>query len=408
MIDLEHSPLGGSSAARFMTCTASFLVHRQQLQDGEFEEIETEFAKLGTAAHELAARCVAENVEPYEFLGEEFGGYLAGWPEQISLDAVAVYFLECSKIMREAKERNPAKRTLLIEDTLHLPDIHPLLKGTVDFGYWSMLDGVFLRDYKNGEGVAVAAPNNRQLLYYAFLIIMSDPWLRAADRSMRVSLGIVQPNFYGIYEDADVWETTLGHVIDWGHNELLPTMNRLMVTQDVLPTDYVEGDHCQFCPVLLDCPLMQRAFTAYAEGDEDFVAMLTNEELDKYYTMRAAAKRFQTQLERVIYARKVTGGNIPSAKLVEKKTARVWRPGAAAAIKARFGADGYTKPEVKSPAQIEKISSDAKAFTLEWGYKPEAATLTIAPLSDPRPEAKPRTNAEVFKAHAKSPEEMGF
>jgi hypothetical protein len=39
---------------------------------------------------------------------------------------------------------------------------------------------------------------------------------------MPVSLGIVQPNFYGVFEAPDVWETTVGFVLDWGNNELLP------------------------------------------------------------------------------------------------------------------------------------------------------------------------------------------
>lgn len=408
MIDLEHSPLGGSSANRFMTCAGSFLLHREQLRNGEFEEVSSEFAALGTAAHELCAKSVATGMEPYEFLGEEFGGYLAGWPDGISLDAVSVYFNTCVSILQSAKEQNPQRRRFLLEDTIHLPEIHPLLKGTVDFGFWSSLDGVYVIDYKNGEGVAVSVVNNRQLLYYAFLVVMSDPWLRSADRNTPVYLGIVQPNFYGIYEEPEIWIITLGDVIDWGHNELLPAMNRLMITQDIDRSDFVLGSHCQFCPVTLDCPLMQEAFEAYATADEDFIAMLTNEELDRYYTMREAVNRFKTVLERVIYARKITGSEIPSAKLVEKKTARVWRPGAQTALVARFGEKAMTKPEAKSPAQIEKLSSDAKAFVLEWAYKPQAGQLTIAPLSDPRPEAKPRTNAEVFQSHAVSVEDMGF
>ena len=50
MIELEHSPLGGSGAHRFMTCKGSFLLHREQLQAGTFENIESEFAALGLLA----------------------------------------------------------------------------------------------------------------------------------------------------------------------------------------------------------------------------------------------------------------------------------------------------------------------------------------------------------------------
>jgi hypothetical protein len=87
-------------------------------------------------------------------------------------------------------------------------------------------------------------------------------------REMRVSLGIVQPNFYGIFDAPDVWETTVGFVLDWGMNELLPRMKSLTSTHpdDVLvEADFIPGEWCQFCPVLLECPRMQEAFVAYAK-----------------------------------------------------------------------------------------------------------------------------------------------
>jgi hypothetical protein len=410
MIELEHSPLGGSAAHRFMECEGSFLLQRELLEAGQLENIESEYAKLGTAAHELGAKAIATGLEPYEFLGEEFNGYVAGWPDGISLDAIQVYFSECMGILARRK----AQGKMLLEDTIHLPEVHPLLRGTVDFGFYSLLDGLYLRDYKNGEGIGVSAVNNRQLLYYAFLMIMADPWLRTeAPRDMKCSLGIVQPNFYGIFEEPEVWETTLHHVLNWGHNELLPRMK--ILTEGKVARDYWVfklGEHCQFCPVLLDCPSMQQAFKQYVDADaeigEDFIAMLTDEQLDDFWSKRQAAKRFMTALDTTVHHRLVTGAKIPSAKLVEKRVNRVWRPGAAAALKAAFGDKAFTTAEVKSPAQIEKLSSLGKSLALEWGYKPESAGLSVAPISDPRPEAKPRSNATVFEGHASTLEEAGF
>lgn len=404
MIELEHSPLGGSAAHRFMTCGASFLLQKQLIEAGQFENIESEYAKLGTAAHELGATALAEGVEPYEYLGQEFDGYIAGWPDGIDLDAVQIYFNDCMSIITNRKECG----TILLETTIKAPHIHPLFKGTVDFGFWSLTDGVYLRDYKNGAGIGVAAAGNRQLLYYAFLMIMSDGDLQLAPRDLPVNLGIVQPNFYGVFEEPDVWITTLGEVLDWGHNVLLPRMNALTSQIDLLDTDYVPGSHCQFCPVLLDCKVMQRAFREFAEASEDFIVMLTDTELDHYYSQREYARRFMNALEETVRARLIGGSNIPSAKLVEKRVNRVWKPGAAAALQAAFGEAAYETKKIKTPAAIEKLSSRGKEMALEYGYKPESNALSVAPLSDPRPEAKPRTNANTFAAHAVSYEEQGF
>lgn len=402
MIDFEHSPLGGSGADRWFNCAGSFLLHRALAEAGELEIVESEFAKVGTAAHELGAKCITEEREPFEFIGREIGGYVVGNPDGINPDAVAIYVAECARL-------NPrdGKGTALVETTLHHPEIHPLLKGTVDYGYVRPLEVAHLRDYKNGEGVAVSAPGNKQMLYYGFLMALEYPWLKAGPRDLRVTLGIVQPNFYGVFEAPDVWETTLGTVLDFGHDELLPRMAQLTSTRDIDDSDFVSGEHCQFCPVMLECPRMQQAYLEYANGEE-FIEMLSDQEINRFYALREDARRFMNELGKVVLARKIAGRPIDSAKLVEKQTRRVWKVGAEPALKAAFGPQAYTSPVVKSPAQIEKLSSRGKALALEYGYKPEADSLTIAPLSDPRPEAKPRTNDVVFAGFQQEPEQAGW
>lgn len=395
MIELEHSPLGGSGAHRWMACAGSFLLQRALFEAGEFEEIETEYAKLGTAAHELGARCLSEGREPFEYIGQEIGGYIVGDEDGINPDAVSVYVNDCSRIADDFA----GKGRTLIEATLAHPDVHPYLKGTVDFGVWSSKRGLFLRDYKNGEGIGVRAPHNAQLLYYAFLLVLENPWLKAGPKDFPVNLGIVQPNFYGTFEEPDVWETTLGHVLEWGRDALLPRMNELVITQDVDNSDFVTGDHCQFCPVLLDCPKMQAAFREYAHGTE-FVEMLTDSELNGFYALREDARRFMNALETTVKARLVSGSTIPSAKLVETRTTRQWKPGAEPHLKAALGDHLYEPRKIKSPAAVEKLSSRGKALALEFGYKPDATKLSLAPASDPRPAAVMSANEKVFAGHA--------
>lgn len=406
MIELEHSPLGGSSAFRFLNCAFSFLEHRAQLQAGKFIEIPSEFAALGTAAHEVGALCLETNTEPFEHVGKEFGGFRAGYPEEIELDAVSIYVNTCNRLVDTYGNGNGSK--LYIEKTFHLPEIHPLLKGTVDFGLINTL-GLWLIDYKNGEGVGVEAVGSEQLMYYAFLLILSQSLSTSLPIDFPVHLGIVQPNFYGVFEEPEIWTTDIGYVLAWGYNTLLPRMNELMARYtDHGDADANPGDWCQFCPVLLHCPKMKKAFLEFADASEDFVTMLPDQELDALYAQQVYARRFMKALEQAVYARKVTGGNIASAKLVEKKVARVWKPGALPVLLATFGDKAYAPKKELSPAGIEKLSSRGKELAKEWGYKPETGGLTIAPVSDPRPEATPRTNEKVFEAFAQSYEDQGF
>jgi len=402
MIELEHSPLGGSGAKRWLNCSGSFLLHRALLEAGELEELPSEYASRGTAAHELGAMCLLDEREPWEFLGTDIAGFKVGYDEgQIDPDAVAIYVNHC-----EAIWPRDGKGQVLIETTLKQPDLHPLLKGTIDFGYWSVKRGLHLRDYKNGAGIYVSPFNNEQLLYYAFLLAMEYDWLKQGPADFPVSLGIVQPNNLGIFEEPEVWHTTLGHVLTWGQDVLLPRMKALTQAQDVDDSDFVSGDHCQFCPVLLDCPRMQDAFKTFANGTE-FVEMLSDEEVSAFYAVKADAKRFMTELEKVTYARLIGGSEITSAKLVAKRTSRDWKAGADTALAEAFGEAAYKK-SLKSPAEIEKLSSRGKALALEFGFMPESTGMTVAPIGDPKPAVKPPSNASTFEAFAGNHEYEGF
>lgn len=409
MIELEHSPLGASGATRWFNCEGSFLLHRELLEADEFEPRESEFARLGTAAHELAAKCLQEQREPWEFIGQRIGGYLVGnnGDFEIKPDAVAIYTNECERIWPR-----DGLGAALIEETIHLPQVHPLLKGTVDFGYWSKNRAIHLRDYKNGEGIGVSAPNNKQLLYYGFLFVLKFPWLReSAPKDFPVTLGIVQPNFYGVYEAPDIWETTLGVVRDWGFDELLPRMSKLMQTRDIDESDFNSGDHCQFCPVMLECPKAQAAFDAITDeslviNGEVFLDMLENEELDARYAKRALARKFLTALDDVVKARLLNGAKMEHAKLVEKQTNRVWKPGAAAALQKAFGKDAYVPAKLKSPAAIEGLSTRGKEMAQEWGYKPDADGLSVAGMDDRRPAAVPQTSNVKAFANFAAPQDL--
>lgn len=415
MIDFEHSPLGGSAAKRFLNCGSSFLLQRLLMLAGEYEEPPTsEFADKGTAAHELGARCLSDGTEPYEYIGEKIGKYTVH-PDDLDPNAVAIYVSTCEAIVGISYGDPDAKT--IIEQTIHMDEIHPLFKGTIDFAHWRLPDiisrgdldprrlssppGLWLVDYKNGEGIGVEAYRCEQLLYYALLLIMKFPELREAPRAFPVHLGIVQPNYYGLFEDPEFWITSIGEVVDWGSQVLLPAMTALLADKrEMLPEDeFVSGDHCQFCPVMLDCPKLRHAFVTYAHG-EDFLEMLSNKELSDLYALRDDARRYGNELEKVVFARKVTGCEIPAAKLVEKQTRRIFKAGAEPAAAARFGEMAYEPKKLKSPAQIEKLSSDGKAFALEWGFKPDTDRLTVAPLSDRRPEVTPKGNAEIFKSFA--------
>ena len=403
MIEFDHSPLGGSAAKRFLKCGTSFLLQRLLMLHGEYEAPPTSaFADEGTAAHLLGAECLLEDAEPYEYIGEEILGYTVH-PDELDPEAVSVYVNSCNAIRYSAASRSDPTARTLIEETFHLREVHPLFKGTVDFGHWRLKvdPRIILIDYKNGEGIGVEAYQNEQLQYYAGLLIMAHPELRSLPMDFPVSLGIVQPNFWGTFNEPEFWHTDIGTIRRFVMEVLLPSMQRLVNDKrDMLPVDeFVSGEHCQFCPVMLDCPKLRTAFDTFATADE-FLEMLSDKELSDRYAMLEDARRYGNEIAKVVFARKLGKRDIPSAKFVEKQVRRGWRPGAEVAAKARFGQNAYTPGKMKSPAQMEKLSSDGKAFALEYGYKPESDRYTVAPITDKRPEAIPQGNSEIFKNFA--------
>jgi hypothetical protein len=129
--------------------------------------VPSEFAALGVGLRtSLAPRRLRRAWSPSN-ISREFNGYRAGWRRgNRTSTRCNVYFTECMKILDARRSPGRLRRS---NRQFKLPEVHPLFRGTVDFGYLVENAGRFLRDYKNGEGIGVEAPNNRQLLYYAAL-----------------------------------------------------------------------------------------------------------------------------------------------------------------------------------------------------------------------------------------------
>lgn len=404
MQELDHSPLGGSAAARFFACAGSFLLQRELYEVGELENSDSYHARKGTAAHALAAKALEEDQEPFMYVGEVFDGFtaIAGAADApdyesddeealtFNIEAVQVYFNACYPYMQR-------KGRKLIEERIALPDLHPLLKGQVDFGFLSTSE-VAVIDYKNGGGVAVSVEGNAQLLYYAFLMIMANDWWReSAPETLPVTLAVVQPNYYGEFSEPETWVTSIGYVKEWGHTVLLPTMQRLSATKDIASNDFVLGDHCVFCPVMLDCPSMQSAWEQYARADEkEIVEMLTDKEADAYFAVRDAVKRFGKALDAVVQKRLEDGKSFQNAKLVDKRGTRVWKNGVETKISRELGEAAYVPKKLKSPAQIEKVSARGKELALEYAFKNDNTGRTVALMSDKRPASVSKASDKVF------------
>lgn len=362
-----HSPMGGSSFDRGKECPGSVSLI-SELLPAELEREETEHSKEGTAAHELAAVCLDEGLEPWERV------HILG---QAITDAVTVYVDHCRPLMEGADFH-------LIEYSFSNPDVHPWFKGTVDFT--ALKEGtLYVRDYKNGRTTVEATSG--QLRYYAYAMLLLHPEAR------RVSVGVVQPN--GFHTDGPIrtWEFPADDLHEWATDILVPAMLRAEADRTLKA-----GDHCRFCPLSIACPVLQGMFRAAVIAPVGQISRLTDAQLNDECRMMAAVEIYIRKLEEERYHRLMNGRVLPDWELVHKKANRVWKPKSQEVFFTQYGKDAFTEPEFKSPNAMEKLGPAAKELVKKWAYKPQPdeTEATVAPAGSGRPRYNVKGMAEKF------------
>jgi len=359
----EHSPLGASSAERWMNCPGSVTLIAALKSSPDYVEDDPDYRRDGTQAHELAAFCLERDIDAWMAADE------AQFPDLTAdmLGAVQEY-LDFVRLL-------PGRRE--VEVRVHVPDFHPQFFGTLDCVHVDEPgECIYITDYKHGVGVVVDAEDNPQLKYYAYGCIGSAENYFVLDE-IKVKLTIVQPRAYHPDGTIRTWETTVGEIRRWAEEELRPAMD---ATKDV---DYLAlGQWCRFCPAKLVCPayegLAQKAMlghpVSYDEAQQ--LKMLVRAVEDRAYADLMAGK----PAEEV------------GAKLVAKRSDRVWKENAP--VVDRFGEDAWKPKELLSPAGLEKLPG-GKMFVAEYAYQPENG-YRVASLSDKKAAVKLKTLEEKY------------
>lgn len=376
-----HSPLGASSAERWLSCPGSVALIKK-LAIAETTD-EPEYRGLGVAAHEAAAHCLKEGLDAWEIIGERFHTSPKASPiptgyevDKEMADAIQVYL----DTVRPAIAQPGAR--VYVEYSISHP-AHHLFYGTLDCG---VIYGVVaeINDYKHGEGLAVDVEDNAQLKYYAYGFLREHPQVK------NVLLRIIQPRI-SWREAVQEWWITADEIKQWAEQVLIPAMQ----VAELEGGDLDAGDWCRFCPAKLVCPLLKGLFQAAATTNPKQIIELSNDTLGREHGFIQGVKFYTKALEEEIYNRLNRGGAVPGCKLVPKKANRVFKPEAFEAAKEKFGEDAFTAPEMKSPAELDKLGAGGKEFTRQFAYTPQTG-LTVAAESDNRVAVKVPTTSEAF------------
>lgn len=372
--EAAHSKLGASSADRWMACPGSVaLVGKMGVQPSDEEDWRIE----GQVAHLIGAQCLSHNFEPWELIGCEISGVTI---DQEMVRALNIYVGHGRRYLADKRYAVRIESMVQFERSF----------GTVDLGtYDDETHTIEINDLKYGVGIMVEVERNPQLMCYAYGFLQDFPDARS------VKLRIIQPRITWAAPIRE-WEISVEDLCAWVERELIPAMNRTDTDQTLWP-----GEHCRFCPAKMVCPALKGLYAAAARANPAAIVEMSDADLGRDYEMRQAVKSYLKAQEAMVYNRLMGGHPVPGAKLVSKKADRVFKEGAETVLKANLGDEIYSAPELKSPAQVEKLSSVAKDLVRQWAHTP-ASGYTVALDSDGRMGIKLKTLAETF-AHVDAP-----
>lgn len=332
--DKGHSPVGASSRYRWRACPGSVNLCRN-LPPGR----ESEAAREGTEAHEVAAIRLKTGVWP-KACTKEMQDHL-----QVYIDAV-------EKVLATLEVSHADENLYLVEHGFSLTQLHPDAWGTADAViYDAFSHTLYVYDLKYGQGIFVDAIDNEQLQYYAVGAFLSLDLPISG-----VVLKIVQPRFEN--GDGGIREQrfTSEKLLEYAHE----------IETEIKATDNPEaplrsGDHCRFCTAAGICPQLHKESQLVTKNIFAPSLPYDPEKLAATLEKLPMLEAFIKQVREFAYNEALSGRIPPNHKLVAKRPTRSFKDGRLveqfliANLASSSVRECYTSPDLKSPAQIEKI-----------------------------------------------------
>ncbi|MFO0254501.1 MAG: DUF2800 domain-containing protein [Betaproteobacteria bacterium] len=372
-----HARLSASAASRWMNCSGSV-----KLSEGQ-PNPPTIHSATGTVAHHMAAHCLEKDTAPSDILGQVYDedGFKITVDQEM-VDAVNLYI---SEIEADAQPGDGTWVEMPLLDAL--AKIDPDFGGTADYvRYRPSAKHLRVMDFKYGAGTYVEADDNKQLKIYALGAV-----LQVAKPVTEVEVVIVQPRFEGA-RPVRSWSFKASGILDF-----VADLQEAAEKTRLPGPPLAAGDWCGFCPAKRICPEITKKRNAILAAE--FGEVVNHAELA---TLLAAVPQVKAQIkaiEELAYREATAGREIPGFKLVDKRATRKWKDGEKGALIewAQTNAiDPYEKPELKSPAALEKeLAKDAPrgkkkeiGKVLEPFVEKVSSGYALVPASDDRPAVK--------------------
>jgi len=374
-IQPAHSTRGASSYSRWSKihggCPGSV-----KLSEG-LTSLESEYAKEGTLAHEIAA-----NTLDHYFFGKITPTVYKNLPHDM-MSAVKVY-VDFIINAAHAAGADVARNHVLIEHRFDMSkSVYPGLFGTSDAViYFPKIKKLLVADYKHGAGIAVEVEDNLQLQYYALGALLSTGF-----PCNEVEIVVVQPRCGD--DPIRKWKFSSVELLDFAAD----LASDAAATEDPNAA-IIPGKHCRFCPAApTKCTAIRDKAVAIAKTEFKPVANYDAEKLAQSLAFIPAMEAWIKQVHEFAYAEAVAGRMPPGWKLVPKRATRKWVNTEEEIV--QYMKDATKKKEeefyerkLKTPAQMEKLLSKQLGEGLRKLMESVSSGYNLVPESDDRQAAK--------------------
>mgnify|MGYP003633051515 FL=1 len=378
---MEHSNRGASGAHRWMPCPGSVNAEKDYPRDTN------KYAAQGTAAHELAEKCLRVGQDAKKFIGKKIK--VEGMTFEVDGEmarGVQLYL----DVVRE--DRNYMKTNKIhIETKVDLTKVHPGLFGTNDAALCNKTK-LNIYDFKYGRGV-VQAEDNVQLLYYALGTLLDiDPQKKVEE----IEMVIVQPR---VADPVKRWTVSRQYLKDWAK-----VLRAAAVATEAEDAPRIPGEkQCQWCKHRTACKelesmALEKAMVDFdEEGNLELpnVSIMGDNALAEVLRWSPVIKTYLNAIESKAKSMLEAGESVNGYKLVNKRPVRKWTdPATTIRGLVELGLDDddmFREPVLLSPAQMEKLlTKDQRAEMAELVVS-ESSGYKMVPDSDPADEVSAGT-----------------
>lgn len=337
----SHSLLSPSSCKRWVSCPPSALINAQA------ERTTSVYAEEGTLAHAVAEMLLSAVIAgtPIQFpegTTEEMKKYVQKYTDYV-LDFVhpLEYHTEVG-----------------IEAKVSLEHLYEDTSGTCDAWVFS---GTTLHvfDLKYGQGLAVSAEHNYQLMLYAHGICKNlTSELYCVEK---IALHIIQPRLDSI----SVWETDAKYLNTWFEEVVRPAAALAVVGAG----EKAAGDHCKFCAIHARCKAVKTEAIAHLEDifgapekdptpeeTQKKLELLSNDELAEILDKFEFFSTWEKAIRAELHASLLRGGEAKGYMLTQFLGSRTWtdEEEAKKRLGRIFGRKEVVETNLLSVAKIEK------------------------------------------------------